>query len=279
MQVRTDVTTGHALGKSFVPACGPLGLRWALLIAGIWLSTPCAAEQLNGHALLEDTKLYFTAPLRWDERDWLYFGGTLAAIGVAHEYDDDVRAHFVTDPNAPLDGGDPHNLSDAAPAAAIVIGTWAFAWMLDDSAGYEEGRQMLEAAGFSAISTTLFKFAAGRRRPNETAQVDEWFQGGDSFPSLHVSAAFAIGTVLAESGGEEYRWVRRALGYGIAGATAYARMQHNTHWLSDTVAAAALGIATAHFVMNRGEARAQRSAFMLVPTDGGLMLTYNLLLR
>jgi len=279
VQFGTDVTTGHTLGKSFVPPRGALRLSWALLIAGISLSASCAAEQLNGHALLEDTKLYFTAPLRWDERDWMYFGGTLVAIGVAHEYDADVRAHFVTDPNAPLDGGDPHSLSDAAPAAAIVIGTWAAAWMLDDSAGYEEGRQMLEAAGFAAVSTTLFKFAAGRKRPNETTQVDEWFQGGDSFPSLHVSAAFAIGTVLAESGSDEYRWVRRALGYGIAGATAYARMQHNVHWLSDTVAGAALGIATAHFVMNRGEARTQRSAFMLVPTDGGLMLTYNLTLR
>jgi len=40
---------------------------------------------------LEDTKLYFTAPLRWDEEDWIYFGGALVAIGVAHSFDDRVR--------------------------------------------------------------------------------------------------------------------------------------------------------------------------------------------
>jgi membrane-associated phospholipid phosphatase len=279
VQFGIDVTTRQALGKSFVPTRGSLRLPWVLLVAGIWLSAPCAAESLNGRTLLEDTKLYFTAPLRWDERDWLYFGGTMVAIGVAYQYDDNVRAHFVTDSNATLDGKDPNSLRDAVPAAAMVVGTWAFAALLDDSAGYEEGQQMLEAAGFSAISTELFKLAAGRKRPNETTQANDWFQGGDSFPSLHVSATFAIGTVLAESGGDEYRWVRRVLGYGLAGAVGYARVHDNVHWLSDTVAGAALGIATAHFVMNRGEARAQRSAFMLVPTHGGVMLTYSRNLR
>lgn len=252
-----------------------LRLSSVLLVAGIWISAPSVAGPSYGRTLLEDTKLYFTAPLRWDKRDWLYFGGTVAAIGVAHEYDDNVRAHFATASSAALDGKDPHGLRDAAPAAAIVVGTWTFAAFIDDSAGYEEGRQMLEAAGLSAISTTLFKYAAGRKRPNETTRIDAWSQSGDSFPSMHASAAFAIGTVLAESGGDEYRWVRRTLGYGIAGATAYARLHDNVHWFSDVVAGAGLGIATAHFVMNRGEARAEQSAFMVVPTDGGVMLTWH----
>jgi hypothetical protein len=274
VQCANNVTTGPTPGKSILTSRISFPLPYALLIAGISLSPPCTAGPLNGHALLEDTKLYFTAPARWDRSDWLYFGETIVAIGLAHEYDDNVRAHFATDSSATLDGSDPNSLRDAVPAAAMLVGTWTFAALLDDRDGYEEAGEMLEAAGFSAISTTLLKFAAGRKRPNETTQVDEWFQGGDSFPSLHVSATFAIGTVLAESGGDEYRWLRRALGYGLASATAYARIHDNVHWLSDTVAGAALGIATAHFTMNRGEARAHRSAFMVVPANGGLMLTY-----
>ena len=138
---------------------------------------------------------------------------------------------------------------------------------------------MLEAGGLSALSTTALKFAAPRRRPNETTRVNDWSRGGDSFPSLHASAAFAIGTVLAESGGDDYRWIRRTLGYGIAGATAYARLHDNVHWLSDTVAGAALGVATAHFVMHREEARSPRTSLMIAPLDGGVMLTYSLSLR
>jgi hypothetical protein len=247
-----------------------VGLVCAFLFPGA-----AAADSQITHDLAEDAKLYFTAPVRWEKRDWLHFGETLAVIGVAYQYDDDVRAHFVAGLDSPLDGKDPHSLRDALPAAIILAGTWTAAALLDDPDGYEEGREMLEAAAFSAISTTLVKFAAGRMRPNETVQKDDWSRSGDSFPSLHVSAAFAIGTVLAESGGDNHRWMRRLLGYGIAGATAYARLHDNVHWLSDTVAGAAVGISTAHFVLNRSEARDQRSAFSVLPIDGGLMLVYN----
>lgn len=254
------------------------GFACAFLIAGSSLCAPCAAGALSPRSLAEDTKLYFTAPLRWDEHDWLHFGETLAVIGIANEYDDNVRTHF-SGTNPPLDGKDPHSARDALPAIAIVAGTWTYAFLLQDKDGYEEGGEMLEALGLSAVSTTLFKYTAGRKRPNETTQVDDWRQSGDSFPSFHSSAAFAIGTVFAESGSDRYRWVRRVLGYGMASATAYARLHDNVHWLSDTVAGAAVGIATAHFVMRRGEARERLSSFSLLPTDGGVMLTYTRVLQ
>jgi membrane-associated phospholipid phosphatase len=238
-------------------------------------AAPAFADSNITRDLAKDAKLYFSAPLRWDKRDWLHFGETLVVIGFAHQLDDDVRAHFAAGLDSPLDGKDPHSARDAMPAAALVVGTWAAAALLDDADGYEEGREMLEAAGFSAISTTLIKYASGRRRPNETLRTNDWSNSGDSFPSLHVSAAFAIGTVLAESGNDNHRWVRRILGYGVAGATAYARLHDNVHWLSDTVAGAAVGMATAHFVMNRSDARHQHAAFSLLPSDGGVMLTYS----
>jgi membrane-associated phospholipid phosphatase len=103
---------------------------------------------------------------------------------------------------------------------------------------------MLEAAGFSSITAEALKYAAGRERPDETTSVNDWRDGGSSFPSLHTTAAFAIGTVFAESGDDDYRWLRRAVGYGMASATTYLRLHDNQHWLSDTVAGAALGIAT-----------------------------------
>lgn len=227
----------------------------------------CMAESLGPADVWTDAKLYFTAPIRWDTADWLYFGGTLAAIGAAHQYDGNVRRHFAG-PNAPLDGKDKNSVRDAIPAAAVTVGTWVFASLIDDSAGRTEAYTMLEAAGFSAITTTGLKYAAGRSRPNQTTRVDDWRSGGSSFPSLHTSAAFAIGTVLAESGGEDYRWARRVLGYGMAGATAYIRLHDNSHWLSDTVAGAAIGIATARFTLNRREARAHKWDVSIGPAEG-----------
>ena len=252
----------------------PLVFASLLALACLFSSRSVTAQSSIVHDVADDAKHYFTAPLHWNSRDWLHVGETMIVIGVAHEYDDDMRKHFAgVDPV--LDGKDPHSMRDALPAAAVVAGTWAFATLLNDHDGYHEGREMLEAAGFSAVTTTLFKFAAGRRRPNETNRVDDWSNGGDSFPSLHVSAAFAIGGVLAEGGSDRYRWVRRVLGYGMAGATAYGRLHDNVHWLSDTVAGAAIGIASARFVVKRGDDHTRHSAFSLLPTDGGLMLTFN----
>lgn len=230
----------------------------------------------NATALIEDAKLYVTAPLRWDAEDWGYFGGTLVAIAAAHEYDDNVRAHF-SNASALKDGKDKNDTRDLMPAAAIVGLTWAYAALLHDSAGYNEGRSMVEAAGFTVVSTTVLKYAAGRLRPDETTRVDDWRHSGTSFPSMHTSVTFAIGGVLAESGNDDDRWLRRLLGYGIASAVAYSRVHDNVHWLSDVVAGAALGLSTARFVVNRDEERRNRYSLNVAPTEGGgAMLTYTL---
>jgi membrane-associated phospholipid phosphatase len=223
--------------------------------------------------LLEDTKLYFTAPLRWETTDWIYFAGSVASIGIAHHYDTDVRSHFVANDPALATIGDSHSLEDAVPAAVAFFGTWAVAAISDDSQGRHETWAMAEATALSATTGLLMKFAAGRERPYDTDDPNSWRAGGDSFPSLHATAAFAIGTVFAESGSNEYRWIRRTLGYGIGVATSYQRLKHNQHWLSDTVAGAALGISSAHFAMNR-RGRDQSARISVAPMDGGLFLAY-----
>jgi len=79
--------------------------------------------------------------------------------------------------------------------------------------------------------------------------------------------------VLAEAGSDDYRWLRRVLGYGLGIGTSYLRLKHNAHWLSDTMAGGALGIASAQFTLNHAY-RNQESRFALVPVQGGAMLTY-----
>src|ERR1700683_3914885 len=73
-------------------------MKWMMLgwaAVGIFPVIGRTADSLLD-TTLEDTKLYFTAPLRWDEADWLYFGGALVAIGVAHSFDERVRDDFAT---------------------------------------------------------------------------------------------------------------------------------------------------------------------------------------
>ncbi len=230
--------------------------------------------------LLLDIEAYYTSPLHWDTTDWAYFGGAIGLLAAAHHYDGQVRTHFIAE-GAPAKGGSTKDLQDAIPSVAAVVGTWAYANLIDSSYGHQEAYEMVEAAGLSLADAYALKFVAGRERPDQTSDPDKWrTSGGSSFPSTHAAAAFAIGAVLAESGSDDYRWVRRFLGYGaVAGYTAFERLKHNAHWLSDDVAGAEIGGATAHFVMERAAERreaAKNYSVSLMPVEGGAMLTYSL---
>ena len=226
--------------------------------------------------VLGDVGAYFTAPLHFDRGDLTWLGGAVLAVGLAHRYDSQVRTHFVG--AGPATSTDTHDTQDALPTAVVFGGTWAFALLTQDRDGYGEGWAMLEAGALSGVTGYALKFAAGRQRPDATTGPNEWFTGGDSFPSLHSTAAFAVGTVLAESGNDDYRMLRRLLGYGLGVFTSYARLKHDAHWLSDTVAGAALGISSARFTMNRRYGSGSEAHLALVPIEGGAMLTYRLAL-
>jgi membrane-associated phospholipid phosphatase len=234
------------------------------------------------HPLLHDIEAYYTSPVRWDVKDWAFFAGAVGLVAGAHHYDTQVRTHFIKQGTQPV-GGSTKDLQDAAPAAAAVVGTWLYANLIDSSDGHSEAWNMVEAGGLSSVTTYALKYVAGRERPDQTSDPNKWRSSGSSFPSFHAAAAFAVGSVLAESGNDEYRWIRRFLGYGaVAGFTAYERLKHNAHWLSDDVAGAAIGGATAHFVLQRtaerSEARKNYSV-SLVPLEGGAMLTYSLTIQ
>jgi membrane-associated phospholipid phosphatase len=239
---------------------------------------PTLADDITLGDVLTDAGQYFTAPLRWDESDWLFAGGSLAAIAVAHDFDSRVRAHFAPTGPAGLTGSDSNSIRDAIPAASLVVGTWLVSEVTDDSFANTEAYTMVEAAGFSTVTAEAFKYAAGRERPDQTTDPNDWRDAGSSFPSLHATAAFAVGAVFAESGSDDYRWLRRVLGYGMATATAYLRVRDNQHWLSDTVAGAALGIASGRFVTHRRLDRAHVWNLSFAPSqDGGLMMTFSMI--
>jgi membrane-associated phospholipid phosphatase len=138
---------------------------------------------------------------------------------------------------------------------------------------------MRRAIVLETLSSEVLKVAFRRERPGPGVSRNGWGDGGLSFPSGHTATAFAIGTVLAESGDDRYRWLRRVMGYGLGVGTAYQRLNHDAHWLSDTVAGAALGIVTARFVLKRREGHEPRGVVAWVPTPRGPLLTYTLPLR
>src|SRR5579863_9004620 len=62
------------------------------------------AQHEDPHPLLHDIGAYYTSPLRWDVKDWAYFGGGLALVAASHHYDSQVRTHFISQGTKPLGG-------------------------------------------------------------------------------------------------------------------------------------------------------------------------------
>jgi membrane-associated phospholipid phosphatase len=230
-------------------------------------------------AVVSDVQDYITAPLNAERRQWVRFGAALGAVAFAYGLDEEARDHFGTGTAPVGTSADTHDARDAAPAVLALGGTWLAGVLADEDDARREAGAMLESAALSGAAAYALKELGGRERPYVTADEGDWGGGGDAFPSLHTTGAFAIGTVLAESGDDRRRWLRRVLGYGLAVGTAYARMDHDAHWLSDTVAGAGLGIATARFVMKRRDAREQRARFGLVPIVDGVAVGYTVDLR
>jgi membrane-associated phospholipid phosphatase len=232
--------------------------------------------------LREDLKAFAREPLRWRRREWLRFAGVAAAVSVAYQYDDDVHDHYGND-------GEPdyHEVADALPPAILFGATWFADKLAHNEEARWEAAAMRRAFVVQTISTEILKVAFRRERPGPGVPRDHWNDNdgdgdGDvslSFPSGHTGAAFAIGTVFAESGDDRHRRLRRVIGYGVGTVVAYQRVNHDAHWFSDTVAGAALGILAAKFVMRRHEGKEPRALFSLQPMEGGTMVTYTVPLR
>ncbi len=112
------------------------------------------------------------------------------------------------------------------------------------------GERVAASLALAGVLAVAGKFALGRLRPNQAAQPDDWkpFSGADAFPSGHATMAFALATSLADE--IRHPWATIGLMTAAAG-TGWSRLNDNQHWLSDVVAGAALGIASAQVIEGR----------------------------
>jgi len=110
-----------------------------------------------------------------------------------------------------------------------ALATYVAGRLLDRPRLRDVGADLIEAQLFSATLVQPIKLAVRRTRPDGEAR---------SFPSGHASASLATATVLHRHFGQ-----RAAIpAYGAALYITMSRMQANSHYLSDLIAGAALGM-------------------------------------
>ena len=184
-----------------------------------------------------------------------FWGWTLGGILAAHALDHRVDNWALNHPNGVYKTMG--KLGSNTPLLlAGGVGLLGLGVMGEDNAqlaGVAATASVLALAG-----NTGLKYMVGRARP-ELNSGDMTFNNmnkqatNSSFASTHTAVAFALLTPYAQA--NDMPWL-----YGLGALTALGRVQERQHWLSDTVAGAALGYGISTALMNaRGPGRKDTS--------------------
>jgi membrane-associated phospholipid phosphatase len=212
---------------------------------------------------LLDQKDIWTSPFhmkRSDAKWWLLFGtATGALIATDHWTSRQL-------PNTNDQTRFSARVSDVGALYTVVPVTAAFylgGVLTDNAKARETGLLGAEALADGLVVFEVLKLATQRQRPLTDGGHGQFFHGGDSFPSGHTMAAFALASVIAH----EYRnkKVVPVIAYGLATLVGATRFSARKHFASDVVAAGAMGwfVGTYVFETNQ-EASRSRSALKAI---------------
>ncbi len=221
-------------------------------------------------------------PKRSTARDAWITAGVVAGTALIVGRDDEFRAHVLEHGSQTRD-----NLADAfEPLGTYLVAGAGLgaAWLGARAAGRDRLASTTAIAAdawlWTAIITSAGKGLFGRQPPAPGYDEDDWFDGGTIFPSGHTSRSFAIAAVFADRYGRRAAWI----GYPIAGLVGLATIEQDTHWASDVVAGAALGLAIGKGIASRHRPPAGRAAapatraaapasWAVAPVRGGVVIT------
>jgi len=150
-------------------------------------------------------------------------------------------------------GGDGWTLGGAA------LGTWLIGEATDRPLVAHVGSDLIRTQVLNGVVTRGLKIAVNRTRPSG---------GGHAFPSGHASAAFASAGVLQQ----HFGWKAGAPAYAAASFVALTRVRDRSHWVSDVVFGAAVGLASARAVTRGHKSSAWTVTPVAVPGGAGLLI-------
>jgi len=157
--------------------------------------------------------------------------------------------------------------------ATVSVGWLAVGLAMRDPDVARPGARVTAGVALAGLATRGFKYTVGRARPfhEEGPGSFDAFSNRTSFPSGHATMTFALAEGVAHEAG--HRGIT-ALCYGLAGLTAWSRLNDDNHWWSDTVAGAVLGVGCARLA-RWGVSRWGRGALRVVPGPVGPALAWS----
>lgn len=230
------------------------------------------------HTVTYDAHYMLTAPVRWGEPEWwtvakdgMIVVGSMALLD--KRLQDTIQSRRGARSDRIANAFEPFGQNDSF---YVLGGFYLAGRVFDDPTAAAVTRDGLAASVIAGgIITPAIKVIAGRSRPKQDQGAHHFrpFSGDESFPSGHVTQAFAVASVIAHH--YDHVPVVEATAYGIATLVGYARIEHNAHFLSDTIAGALIGTAVGGTVVELNSQGRQRITLapMIAPGEQAVELS------
>lgn len=227
----------------------------------------------------------YSAPARWDGKDWLILGGLVAGTTALTFLDQPVRDFWQSHDNRFLDGVERVGYYYGKPYSAVAVtGAFYLSGMIFKNEWAKETGLILGTSIFSSsMLMGLLKDAAGRRRPApgvDNMEFKPFLQSPTyhAFPSGHTSVALGISLALAK---RVDNVPLKIFFYSLAGSTVVSRMYSDNHWVSDIAFGGVLAWFCADAAISRMQVNRFRSArlrkdilvWKVLPYPGGFTLS------
>lgn len=216
-----------------------------------------------------DTKAIVVSPVKWDSKDWTKLGVFVVAEGGLLFADQSVNDFFQSH-QTNSETYISRNILEhfgAEHSFIVISGIFTYGVLAKDNKCVSTALLALESFALASLVTRIPKTLVGRDRP------DNWegngpfsFKGpfhGNSFPSGHTTASFAVASVIATQF-RDSKWIPVAA-YTVAGLAGISRIYDNKHWFTDVVAGATIGTLVGNLVSHR----TSNSKLTVVPFGNG----------
>jgi hypothetical protein len=262
-----------------------------LLLTFIFSQNSYAQDKsLNlGETILYDAEIFFvdgasfyTYPLRMNESEWLKAAGLGISTLIMFQADDQIKTKLGSEVDR---YSNPfwkiiEQFGVVQNAELAGVATYSVGLISGDKRIRTLGRMVIQSLTYSGLTAMVIRMIAGRKRPPFTSDPTNFIgfttnNSYQSFPSGHVTVAFAFSTIMAEY--IDSPWSRIGF-YSLAGLSATERIINSQHWFSDVVIGALVGIAGGIHVLNEESKRKnmEKSKLSIMPTFNGIALQYRL---
>ena len=199
----------------------------------------------DGKTILSDAGTVILMPFHFGTKEWINTGAVVGGMFLLMSVDQQGR-DFAQRSQSGFNDRFFNATEQYGVATYGVIGSiglYAGGIAFGNNNIRETGLELIEALGFAGAATNVGKVLFARSRPytGDGPHKFNFFRTNNdylSFPSGHTVIAFTLSSTLSERIKNPYA---TAVLYSAAGCTAYARMYHDQHWLSDAFAGAVLG--------------------------------------